>query len=463
MSTRTRAAQVLAAAAVVGLLPLALTAVHLPRAGAPQVQTQSITPAAFDITPTKYIAIHTATPYTKEASSITLDTVNGPVAGTSPQTLSPGANCVVNQGTTVSSRYLTITGSVGSGFIEDKASYSSGSIGVAEKKSGTSCYRVDSPSEALDLKLGKALPARTIAASAFLDLELKQSARILATLKLTDSKGNPATQAKYELQSGATTGLAPLPGTTGTPATCTGSADSGPDSGTSDNCRWAISSPSWTGADDGVYFDEIVLEAVNGSFSLEGGSDGTYAPAPSTAVAPADADASIIQVVDSTLTCGQKTQTLAADSTTSTPEVTVSRLDNADGSACVPVPYTVSNGPGFGQFLKPLNSQAAAQLLWDTKWTFPATAGTTRIPDLKIDYEVGNGFVPLGWCPSPVYTNGVFTGLGAIPGTSQDQDGTLDGVQFACVVSRTSLASGTDQVVSRDVVYVYGDARLGSG
>ncbi len=460
---RSRLAPALAATIAVGLMPVALSVVHLPRASAPQVQTETVTPAAFDATPARYIAIHTAGTYTAADSKVTLNTVDGQVDGTSAQTLAPTNPCGLNQGT-ASSRYLTFTGSTGSGFTEDLASYNSGSIGVNEKKSGkgTSCYRVDSPSEAIDLKLGTAAGTRALAASAFLDLELKQSARILATLKLTDSTGTSVTQAKYELQSGASAGLSPLPGITGDPYVCTGSADSGPDSGTNDNCRWAISVPSWKGADDGIYFDEIVLEAVSGSFSLEGGADGSYDPAPASAVAPADADASIIQVVDGGLTCGDKTQTLAAD-TNATPEVAVTRLDNADGSACVPVPYSISNGPGYGQFLKPLNSQAAAQFLWDTTWTFPATSKTLVIPELSIDYEAGNDPWPLGWCPSPVYTNGVFSGLAHTPGTGDDQDGTLDGVQFACVVSRTSKASGTDQVVSRDLVYVYGDARLIGG
>ena len=123
----------------------------------------------------------------------------------------------------------------------------------------------------------------------------------------------------------------------------------------------------------------------SGSFSLEGGADGTYEPAP---LAPADA--SVIEVVDQTLSCGDRTQTIFASG--DAPKATVARLGNSDGTPFLPVPYSldtgVREGNGFAQFLKPLNTQVTAQFVWDLEWTFDTTAETTVLPDLSIDYEI---------------------------------------------------------------------------
>jgi hypothetical protein len=325
---------------------------------------------------------------------------------------------------------------------------------VAEKKSGTSCYRVDSPNESLDLKLGGAFGGKAIATSAFLDLEMKQSARILATAKL-----GGATVGTFELQSGATVGLPPL--VTGTtPSTCTGSADSGPDSGTSDNCRWAISVPSWLGDDDGINFDELVLSAANGSFSLEGGGDGSYSPAP---LAPGDA--SILEVSDSTLGCNTKTTTITGDGTA--PGVYVTRLGNTEGT-CQTIPYLLDSGAqgdgvGYAQFLKQLNTQTSAQFVWDVVWKVAQSAYPDgSLPTIKIDYESGSSLSPhtLDWCPG---TDGgsTFTGYSATQvATFSDQDDVYAGTQFGCILSRDAhtLADGTLSV--HDRVYVYGDAKL---
>ena len=446
---RSRALQVLAATAAVGLIPVALTAVHLPRAADAPVVQPAADPPSFT---SRWIAIQTGT-----TSKITLNDASGQIGAA--QTLAPDTNCGMNQGA-ASTRYVTFTGSTGGAFSESLASYQVGSIGVKEKKSGTSCYRVDSAtSESLDLKLGAALTSasgsQAIASSAFLDLEMKQSARILATAKLQGT-----TVATFELQSGASVGL---PGIATTPpSTCTGSADSGPDSGTNDNCRCAISAPSWLTSDDGVYFDELLLKAVAGSFSLEGGADGSYDTAPK-----APGDASIIEVVDATLNCGTKTTTLTGAG--STPGVYVTRLDNADGSACRLIPYALDQGPGFAQFLKPLNSQTSAQFIWDLTWTVDQQAGKTAFPELKIDYEAGSSLSPfqLGWCPEVDATT--FTGYtdAAIAdlltrGVITDQDDVLSGTQFACVLSREghAVADPAGKVVIHDRVYVFGDARM---
>ena len=147
---------------------------------------------------------------------------------------------------------------------------------MKEKKSGTSCYQVAAPSESLELGLGQglrtAIGADAVATSAYLDVELKGSARVLATALL-----GGVVVGTYEVQSGSSIGKPTV--ADHTPFACTSSSDSGPDSGVNDNCRWPVSAPSWTGADDGVFFDTLTLKALVGSFSLEGGADGAVLPA----------------------------------------------------------------------------------------------------------------------------------------------------------------------------------------
>lgn len=447
---RSTTAKVLAAIAAVGLIPFGLAVVGtLPSADTPSTVQAADTVGTGAYVPA-WVAITTGV-----ASSITLNTAAGQVGAA--QTLAPAVDCGIAQGA-ASARFLTVSGATRTSFTEGLASYQSGSIGVREKKSGTSCSQVNSPpSEQLRLSLGAGVSgvvgSAALASSAYLDLELKQSARIVATLSLAGD-----TQASYELQSGSTIGLPPLTTTTAFP--CNNPADSGPDSGVNDNCRWPISVPSWLGPDDGVFFDAITLKAVNGAFSLEGGGDGTVLPQSPTSTP----NASVIEVIEGTITCGGQTRTEAANA--DEPQVTVSRLGNVGTTSCAPVPYALSNESQGAQFLKPLDSQTSAQFVWDLLWQFPQQPGSTSLPDLKIDYEIPapGTTVDLGWCPDPAYgPGGQFLGYGAgLPASATDQEPDLDGVQYACVISRDaqSLDGDPDVVGSHDRVYVFGDAKM---
>lgn len=446
---RSTTARVLAVIAAVALVPFGLAVVT----AIPPADTPSTVGAADTVGTGAYVPAWVAIT-TGATSSITLNTATGQVGGA--QTLAPAADCGIGQGAP-SSRFLTVSGATRTGFTEGLASYQVGSIGVKEKKSGTSCSQVNAPSEQLRLSLGAGVSSlvgsTARASSAFLDLELKQSARIVATLSLAG-----VTQATHELQSGSTIGLPALTSTA--PFTCNNPADSGPDSGVNDNCRWPISVPSWLGADDGVFFDTITLKAVNGAFSLEGGSDGTVLPQSPTSTP----NASVIEVIEGTITCGGQTRTEAASA--DEPQVTVSRLGNVGTESCVPVPYALSNAAQAAQFLKPLDTQTSAQFVWDLVWRFPQQQGSTVLPDLLIDYEIPapGTKVDLGWCPDPAYgPGGQFLGYGAgLPAAATDQEPDLDGVQYACVISRDaqSLAGDPDVVGSHDRVYVYGDAKM---
>jgi len=458
-STPHRPSALKAAGAVlaVAVVPLALVVGHLPDRQAGAVTAQ---PAATIGTPSfapAWLAVQTGT-----TSRITLNTAAGQQGAA--QTLAPAADCGVNLGA-ATSQLLTLRGSTGGAASATLASYLGGSIGVKEKKSGVSCYQVGAPSESLELGLGQglvnALGPHAVATSAYLDVELKGSARILATARL-----GATVVGTYELQSGSSIGKPPV--ADHAPFTCNSSSDSGPDSGVNDNCRWPVSAPSWLGADDGVFFDTLTLTALVGSFSLEGGADGAVLPA---APVPTP-NASILEIAADTLGCGETSKAAVANG--DAPQVTVFRLPNADGTEpCRVVPYAIGNGPQFAQFVKPVNSQTSAQFIWNLTWKAAPTAGSAALPALKIDYEYPDGDVSpeittLGWCPDATYdANGQFLGYTGLLPAALDQEPDLAGTQYACLISRQSVAkdgvpsTADDYVSVNDKVYVYGDARLG--
>jgi hypothetical protein len=459
---RPRPGVALAAAAAVGLLSVGLTAMHPPPpAEAGAEPATELSPPPYSST---WIAIDTASP------AITLNDSTGTVGA--PQTLAEDAKCGVDQGAP-GSRYLTLEGSTRAtagnpSYSTDLASFSGGSLGVKEKKSGTSCSMVDATAEGLRLTLGSGLATElggtAVASSAYLDVELKQDAQILATLT-TPSGGTEY----FELRSGSTVDTPAPTGVTvpdGHVTVCNMPADSGPDSGVNDHCRWPISAPSWeTPSDDGIMFTSMTLRAANGSFSLDGGSDGSVLP--EAPLSPPTA--SIIELVDGTLDCRETTRTILADG--DAPEVFVSRLDNADGSDCSVVPYSLSTEPGLARFLKPLDTQTTAQFIWDITWALPerdaSLQPTTALQDLKIDYETGEPYVTLAWCPVSGYEDGTFVGYtqapnGSWPAGITDQS-ELDNMQFACVISRDAQPlSGSDplKIRSHDRAYVLGDAGM---
>jgi hypothetical protein len=178
------------------------------------------------------------------------------------------------------------------------------SIGVYNGKTGVPCERVSADAfESLTLTLG-VYTRTTLGANAFdrleLDIEVKKDARVKLTTYVAGSISRI-----YELRTGASIipgeGLNPaLDGTlpASNPANrivnCLARSDSGPDSGSSDNCRWTID-------DLGQAFK---IEALAGEFSLEGGGDfGVDAFNNNSLVY-------LTSVVESTLTCGGTTPTI---------------------------------------------------------------------------------------------------------------------------------------------------------
>ncbi len=300
--------------------------------------------------------------------------------------------------------------------------------------------------------------------SASLDIDLKQSARILASASLsTDPAGTPP--ALFELQSGANIGATPTTGAT--VFTCNNPADSGPDSGANNNCRWEISAPSWTResadpltaplGEDGVQFDTLTLTALAGSFSLMGGADGPVDdaafPLPPYFGADGDPDtndvsisgASIFELVEGELGCGD-TATLSGPIASSW-----TRLNDFTGGNCAAFPYSSRSGTdaegAFAEFTKPLDYQTSAQALWAT--TFVVGAGNT-IPPIRVYLDRLDGtqieFSPLLACPDGYFLNGTFVGPSAQPAAPT-----------ACLVTAVRGTGKLNKSVTY-TAYIYGDA-----
>ena len=391
--------------------------------------------------------------------------VNGDrtLSGT-PQALTAGKACSLNEGGAGLLDFSSLPASPGVGF-------AGGAIGVREKNtsSGTSCSAVDSApdiaqSQSLTLKLGTRV-APLVAMSASLDVDLKQSARILASATLsTDPPGT--LPALFELQSGANIGAPPTPGAT--VFTCNNPADSGPDSGANNNCRWEISAPSWTRVstnpvltpplrEDGVQFDTLTLTALAGSFSLMGGADGAVAdpafPLPTYFGEDGDPDtqnisrASIFELVDGEIGCDQ-TKTLDGPIVSSW-----TRLQDFEGGDCQPFPYSSETGVdaegAYAEFTKPLDFQTKAQALWTTR--FEVGAGNS-IPPIRVYLDQADGtqlvFDPLPDCPDEYFENEIFVGPEAEPGDPT-----------ACLVTAVRGSGKLNKTVTY-TAYVYGDAGM---
>jgi hypothetical protein len=397
---------------------------------------------ANDLAPPSYISSWLAL-NTGSTNTVSLVTPN--VTTTPTQVLSGGSNCAM---TTSGASLLgfTTSGSFGAGL-------NTGSIGVREKKNalGTSCAAVDAAyAESLTLSL-KSGVGGLLGASASLDIDLKQSSQILAV-----ATRNGSEVARYELRSGSSiTAPAELPGGPVPAANlqqCNNPADSGPDSGINNNCRWEIGAPTWTGIkDDGTVFDALTLTAVTGSFSLEGGADGFVDDSdyPMPSYLGSDRDASIIELVQGAVTCGE-TVALRGTITSSW-----KRLANLGTEPCAPFPYSSRTGTDavgpFAEFTKPLDIQTKAQALWTT--TF-AVSGGGSTPPIRVVLDVFNSseklvFDPLLACPDSYFdSSGAFVGPTSVPTSAT-----------ACLVSAVKGTGKLSKTVTY-TAYIYGDATM---
>ena len=286
------------------------------------------------------------------------------------------------------------------------------SLGVKAKGDGTGtpCGRVDGTSQALTLGLvgssGTTLAGKLIE-TAELDIEGKFGVTV---------RGR-ALRKGQEIWTGS------LP--TGP------DSDSGPDSVDGDNFRWLIDPPG--------PFDELVLSVdpstPGGSFSLEGGADGTD---PGPLGARLHTSDSVFQLTEITgvIDCGETAPPVGGGST---PEATLSRGQNP---SCTPLPYLLRTDPDNSVLLqKDASSQPGANFFLDIVWE-PEDA-VLPVPATTIDYD-GDG-------PNPPQTVQWCLGTSANPVLPADQ-------KWCLANQSTELVSDTQMQVS-ERYYGAGDPR----
>jgi hypothetical protein len=230
---------------------------------------------------------------------------------------------------------------------------------------------------------------------------------------------------------------------------------------------------------DNIYFDTLELKVLSGSFSVEGGADGLVASPPPTAFPQRSSFLELVQPYEGLMKCVTSPDLAGVSSADEAaqqsgagnePYIRVTRLGNADESPCALVPYTLDNALKSVTFYKPLDQQGSAQFIVDMTWKIPANTDNTDaplVPETSIDYESDNNpaapvDIPLRWCPDLVVDpqgSGykVVSGIGSR--ADLDQDGNLEGVQYACLISSNATDVDGSTVQLDQQMYLYGDAR----
>lgn len=177
-------------------------------------------------------------------------------------------------------------------------------------------------------------------------------------------------------------------------------------------------------------------------------------------------------VFDGILSCGD---VASQEESIEAAGVAVKRLDNADGSECDAVPYTLTSDQESLQFLK--TGSPYAQFIATVEWRYelePPTKTTTYV-----DFELVPGGYELTMpsCPAAVKKNGKLVGLSdlasitpasllALGITDMDglprlEDPTDNGlVQYACVGSRSNRfvnTPGDEHYLLTEQIYILGD------
>jgi len=246
------------------------------------------------------------------------------------------------------------------GLVEDGLGVKAGNDGT-----GTPCGLVDGTGQALTLSLVKdpasAALRNKVIDFAELDIEGKFDVTVRARALLAGDE--------------VWTDILP---------TGTGS-DSGPDSGDGDNYRWRIDPPN---------FDTLVLtvdaSTPNGSFSLEGGEDGTAAKPLGASLGTKD---SVFQLADFTgvIDCGETAPTVGGGDS---PLATFSRGQNDN---CTPIPYLLRSDPNNSVLLqKNASGQQGANFLLEITWEPEPLVLPLRVT--TIDYGTPGGPIPIIGC-----------------------------------------------------------------
>ncbi|MGA9159488.1 MAG: hypothetical protein WB297_01310, partial [Actinomycetota bacterium] len=302
-----------------------------------------------------------------------------PIAATDKQSIGNGQGCKIALGTPSLATFSppsTNNSNPFTGFVSD-------AIGVGSKSEGNGqpCGRIDSPGQALALRLGDALKGKVID-YAEIDMEGKFSANFRVDGYLVSGSCPPSAGA---------------PVTTSETYNTVGS-DSGPDSADGDNYRIrfpkATPDTNTIGATPETLVNCLVFTPTTGGASLEGGADGTAPCDPADATeCGGDVDFTLSSKLagttdtlfhlvdaDGILDCPSGDgPSQATEGDPGEPSSTLDRLENANGEPCTPIPYNLESGPGVTAGCTPGSLQCillqkdllgqATQFYWTVKWT----------------------------------------------------------------------------------------------
>lgn len=259
------------------------------------------------------------------------------------------------------------------------------------------------------------------AIGAELDLELKGAAEI--TVKLY--KGGIHTEDLAILSGPGFDDGTPYEATAspGSAATCLGSADSGADSGSNDNCRVTL--------DPANPFDEVHFVATNGEFSLEGGSDFGNARANDTV---------FFLDWDGTLICGQTTPREVDGDVSGA----IKRHENTDVSECVAKPYTLDVQEGAegedDTLTFEVGDQGSQPAIYEAWLTF--TEGTATLFNAVLEYDSQPPYNAADFKTMPACVEDPFD-VGDDPLGSTLNDEAIPSGHEGCVISVTQQYDGT--------------------
>lgn len=375
-----------------------------------------------------------AVPTFQEAGTLSLSTRSGVTTASlngSTQSFTTSGQCQLSTSGATLLRYSALVGADAG-----NVGFQTGTFGVAEKPSGTSCVEVNNnkqtSAETLILKLGTGGPFSLQASAATLDVEVKGTgAKTTVEMWLGGVKKD--------------TDIFDCNST---------SSDSGPDAKNGDNCTLGVARDDVTTG----YFDELRISASAGAaVSLEGGQDWVGSSTPNVRTT-----FTVGYLAENPIACSTGSVTVAGSA--STPSVTIRNISTSSGT-CNQFVYTLTSTGGKATFLKPYSEQSQRlQFMMDLEWQIPAGA-FAELPKVFFGFHdkdlVEGAARELGWCTNPVLTSaGVATGLTATPTTDFETDNVrYPGVQYACMatssIKRDANGTPTHWVQS---VYVHGDA-----
>ena len=281
------------------------------------VQTGGYVPA--------WVAIRTGA-----TSSITLNTASGQL-GARPDA-GAGVDCGVDQGGRA--RFLTLEGTTRTNFTEGMASYQSGSIGVKEKKSGTSCSQVNAPTT--EQPAAGSARVRPVGGTAGRELRLPRP-RAQAERAHPRHASRWAASPRRHLRAAERHHASGRPALAG-PRRVHVQQPGGLRSGLrgNNNCRWPISAPRGPACRRRCLLRHHHAQGRERRPSRS--RAGLTAPSlPQSLPTTWQPDASVFELVDGTVDCGGQTVRAAPAATSRRSPST--RLGNVGTTTCAPVPY----------------------------------------------------------------------------------------------------------------------------